>query len=386
MKNFTNKIIVLALGIIILWTPAIMNGQNRKSIAAVMGIDGQGMMQDAESITYTVKLELEKTKIYTIMDEYDVIEITKKAGIDVKKCYGKTSAVAAGKALGADKVITGSVRRFGEKIVISLKVIDVPTDAIEKESSKEYQNLEAELQRMIEISVQTLLGITPNANTVEILVAKDGPIIVAHPEVRLDGPRMGVSSALGDAGRVLSASKKDGGFDMFPANFVFGWQFEKQYLSSGNFSAIFEFIPAISGIESGKIIPSFTFLNGFRIGKSSWEIAFGPSFRVVKKAQSFQDADNILGGGTNKWYLENEWSSRYPKPNSGVPSNPNEITRHLDSRGSDFLSTSLFIGIGRTFKSGYLNIPVNFYVLPRKEGSIIGCSIGFNIYKKPKER
>ena len=64
--------------------------------------------------------------------------------------------------------------------------------------------------------------------------------------------------------------------------------------------------------------------------------------------------------------------------------NPYTIENRLDSRGYGTLSTSLFMGIGRTFKSGYLNIPVNIYVLPRKEGTIAGFSFGFNIYKKPK--
>ena len=73
---------------------------------------------------------------------------------------------------------------------------------------------------------------------------------------------------------------------------------------------------------------------------------------------------------------EKEWTGTTP--------NPNTIENRLDSRGFNTLSTSLFMGVGRTFKSGYLNIPVNLYVMPRKEGTIAGFSFGFNIYKKPK--
>jgi len=54
------------------------------------------------------------------------------------------------------------------------------------------------------------------------------------------------------------------------------------------------------------------------------------------------------------------------------------------SRGFGALSASLILSAGRTFKSGYLNIPVNIYVSPRKEGTVVGFSFGFNIYKKPK--
>ena len=45
---------------------------------------------------------------------------------------------------------------------------------------------------------------------------------------------------------------------------------------------------------------------------------------------------------------------------------------------------SLIVAIGKTFKSGYLNIPVNLYYSPKKGGSIIGLTFGFNIAKKPK--
>lgn len=36
----------------------------------------------------------------------------------------------------------------------------------------------------------------------------------------------------------------------------------------------------------------------------------------------------------------------------------------------------------KTFKSGKLNIPVNFYVVPNKEGIRVGASFGFNAKKR----
>ena len=323
-----------------------------------------------------VRLELEKLNIYNIMDKYDMAELVKKNGIDVASCYGKSCVVAAGKSLGTDKMITGSIERFGEKIVISLKVIDVKTETVEKHDATEYQNLQPELQRMIAISVQKLLGIPTNQDVVNVLVNYEAPISSPQTQVKLSGPRMGASMAFGDAAKVLTAPKSQGGFDMYPANFQIGWQFEKQYVSAGNFQALVEFFPMIGGLESGKFIPSFTFLNGFRFGKAGWEFAFGPNLRMVTKSSGFFDTDNTLGKGKNAWHLEKDWTS--------TTKNPYTIENRLDSRGYTTLSTSLFIGVGRTFKSGYLNIPVNIYVLPRKEGTIAGFSFGFNIYKKPK--
>lgn len=351
----------------------------KKSTAAVLGIDSKGVIQDAESVGYMVRLELEKANVFNVMDKYDVAEAVKKNNIDIKTCFGKSCVVAAGKTLNADKMITGSVERFGEKIVISLKVIDVKSESVEKQDATEYLNLQPELQRMIGISVQKLIGIAPDQNLVKLLVNYDAPVESPKTQLSLNGPRMGFSIATGDAATVLTSPESEGGYNMYPATFQFGWQKEWQYLSAGDFQALVEFIPMIGGLESGKFIPSLTFLNGFRTGKGGWEFAFGPSFRVVKKAQGFW-GDGTNGTEADHWYLSDEW---YSLPN-GAESNPYPQTKRLDSRGSLALSTSLFFGVGKTFRSGYLNIPVNVYVLPRKEGTVVGASFGFNLYRKPK--
>ena len=347
----------------------------KKSSAAVLGIDSKGVIQDAEAVGFMVRLELEKANVYNVMDKYDVAEAVKKNNIDLKSCFGKSCVVAAGKVLNADKMITGSVERFGEKIVISLKVIDVKTEAVEKQDATEYLNLQPELQRMIAISVQKLMGIAPDQNLVNLLVNYDAPVESPKTQLSLNGPRMGFSIATGDAAKVLTAPKSEGGYDMYPATFQIGWQKEWQYLSAGDFQALVELFPMIGGLESGKFIPSLTFLNGFRMGKHGWEFAFGPSFRVVKKAEGFW-GDGANGYTNDQWYLT---ARTDPSTNASYT----KIER-LDSRGYYTLSTSLFFGIGKTFKSGYLNIPVNLYVLPRKAGTIVGFSFGFNLYRKPK--
>ncbi len=384
MKTTIKKVGTILLLIALFSTSNFVNAQNQtKPVVAVLGIDSKGIIQDSESVGYMVRLELEKQNYYNVMDKYDVEEGAIKNNIDIKSCFGKSCVVAAGKILGVDKVITGSVESFGEKIVISLKVIDVKTELVEKQDATEYLNIQPELQKMIMISVQRMLGIEQDMNIVNLLINYDAPIESPRTQLNLNGPRMGGSMMFGDAANVLTGKESQGGYNMFPVMFDFGWQKEWQYLSAGNFQALVEFLPMISGMESGKFIPSITFLNGFRMGKGGWEFAFGPSFRIVKKAYGFYDENNILGEGENAWHMENEWnvmdtSGQYPF----LVKNPYPITKRADSRGTAFLSTSLIFGIGRTFKSGYLNIPVNIFVSPRKEGTTVGFSFGFNIQKK----
>ena len=381
-----NKIKNTVLAIVLTTTLGKANAQsNSKPLAAVLGIDSKGVIQESESVGYMVRLEMEKVNVYNVMDKYDVADVVKKNNIDVKTCFGKSCVIAAGKALGVDKMITGSVERFGEKIVISLKVIDVKTEAIEKQDATEYLNIQPELQKMISISVQKLMGIIPDQNMVNQLINYDAPIESPRTQVNLNGPRMGASFVNGDAARILTAPENKGGYDMYPVMFDFGWQKEWQYLSSGNFQALVEFIPMISGLESGKFIPSVTFMNGFRMGKGGWEFAFGPSFRIVKKASGFYDVNNTLGKGANAWHLEEDWNENaFLSSNTPLGPNPYDIVNQMDCRGTATLSTSLIFGVGRTFKSGYLNIPVNLFVVPRKEGTTFGFSFGFNITRKPK--
>ncbi|MEO8150185.1 MAG: hypothetical protein ABI723_21305 [Bacteroidia bacterium] len=348
--------------------------QNQLPTLAVISIDSKGIEHDSESLAYMVRLEIEKIKQYNVMDKYDMAEAIKKTNIDVKGCFGKNCVVAAGKQLGVDKIITGGVEQFAGKIVISIKLIDVNTSTVEKSDATEFLNVPDEMQRMIRISLQKLFGLLPDENTVEMLVNYDLPVSSPKSELRLNGPRMGASFFTGDARSILTSPEGVGGFNMYPATFMFGWQKEWQYLSAGNFQALIEFIPMIGGLESGHIIPYVTVMNGFRLNKSGWEIAFGPSFRWVNKADGFYY--------NNQWYLEENREHLAVNDSSLLDQNLYPTYNRLDSRGPLTFSTSLVIGVGKTIKSGYLNIPVNVYYSPRKEGPVYGFSFGFNIYGK----
>ncbi len=386
MKTSIFKTVTMILSGIITMNALSLNAQqDTKPVVAVIGIDSKGMDYDAESMAYMVRLEMEKTNVYYVMDRYDVSEILSRNSIDPATCMGKTCVVEAGKVLKADKMVTGSIERFGEKIVISLKVIDVKSDMVEKQDVTEYLNLQVEIQKMIGISVQKLLGLTPDKDLVSLLVNYDAPIKSPKTKATYSGPRMGGTVMFGQAARRFNAPTSEGGFNMFPVMFNFGWQQEIQYLSSGNFSALVEIIPMIGGLESGKFIPSLTLMNGFRMGKGSWEFAFGPSFRLVQMAQGYYAPDE---NGDPVWHLEKEWNSYDPVTHTYVQ-NPYPIIRNLDSRGKYRVSASLMLSVGRTFKSGYLNIPVNVYASFRREGTVAGVSCGFNITrhsKKERER
>jgi TolB-like protein len=371
------KVLWLTLALILMLVSKISFGQraqvkeSTKENIAILSISSRNITSDAATVRNILQLELEKTNIFSVMDKYDIQDILSDSGREFKNCYGKTCLVEVGKILKADVMLTGNVERFGEKIVVTLRLVNVHTETIEKVQVGEYINLQEELQKMIMVTVNNLLDIKNDENLVSLLVDYDGPIASPKTTLNLNGPRMGVSYTIGDAAERLQASKSEGGYEMFPVITQFGYQFETQYLSAGSFQALLEVIGLVGGLESGKFIPSISLLNGFRSSANGWEFAFGPTFKVVKTASGYYDENG-------DWHLEYDWD-----PSLGE--NPYELQELPDNRGTVKVSTNLVLAVGKTFKSGYLNIPVNVYVVPNKKGTIIGTSVGFNIGRKKKK-
>ena len=347
-------------------------------LVAVSHIDTRGMPLSPDAMGNLVRLELEKTGTYRIVDRYDMHDLLKMVDMDITGCYGKSCLVEIGKVLQVDKILTGTAEQLGDKIVITLRLINVESEIIENTDVTEYQNIPEELQIMTGISVNNILGIANDPYTVELLVNFEEPITSKYASQRLNGPRMGVAYVTGDLAKSLVAPKDQGGYGGYPVLSQFGYQSELQYLSAGNFSALIEFLVMISGMEQGLFIPSVVFMNGFRVGKGNWEIAFGPSINLRKTGTGFYDTYGELGD-PNDWHLEADWHMFDPEN-----PNPYDVVERYDSRGETGINTGWVWALGRTFHSGPLNVPFNIYCSPQKSGWFIGASVGFNINRKRK--
>ena len=105
--------------------------QDQQSIA-IISIDTKGLNLDNVEMGNLVRLELEKTNKFEVLDKYDVSDIMEANSIDISSCFGKSKLVKVGKLLKADKMLTGSAEKFGDKIIFILRMIDVSTEKIEK--------------------------------------------------------------------------------------------------------------------------------------------------------------------------------------------------------------------------------------------------------------
>jgi hypothetical protein len=377
LKQFSKKSAVKRLALLLLLSLAGSKGfaagdtLHKKPTVSVLSLDTRGINLDPVQAGNLVRLELEKLDVYEVMDRYDVTYLIEKNKLQVNNCYGKICLVEIGSTIKSEKMLTGTIELIGNNIIYSLRLVDVKSQMIEKSAVHEFLNLPAELQGMTTITIRELLGYEIDPLMSERLTKKNNyESSLNNPNqarLNLNGPRMGLTVLTGETANMVSRKTDDGGYDGYPVMFQFGYQFEKQYLNEGNFQALFEFIPMLTGMDQGRVIPSMSILNGFRDNRKGWEFAFGPVIFPVKRAQGFYDTEgnwNLLSAHRQDTSLTN-----FP------------IVKRLDSRGQFELTSGFVFGFGRTFKSGKLNIPVNGYVIPGRYGWRFGFSFGFNVKK-----
>jgi hypothetical protein len=373
--------------------------------AAVVSVYTQGVKISPEMAESLLRIELTKSEKFNVFDKLDMLEILTEQQIDVSNCFGKNCLLNIGKIADVDKMITGSIENLGKKIVMTVKILDVKSGKYDKIAVEEFINLDAELQIMMQITMNKSLGIENDPEMLNNFVYYNLPPEAPITYTKNNGPRMGVAFVTGDMGNILIDPIADGGWDLpFPVMTQLGYQFEGAYLSAGNFQALIEGMVLLTGVEQGMFNPSFTFINGFRNSKSGWEFGFGPTFRFSKRAWGYFDGNQNWNAIKNQQgrYYENEPGFLTTQNNGAFETattpggstytqevgvldgagNPFNIERRMDSRGPVAFSPAFVFAIGKTFKSGYLNIPVNLFLSSSKNGQFVGLSMGFNIAKK----
>ena len=143
-----------------------------------------------------------------------------------------------------------------------------------------------------------------------------------HTEtIRLSGPRFGVTFLNQKMVDSLEAHNVKVGSVITQ----FGWQFEKQFLGEpGGLAAINEWILLIGGLDQGTFLPSLSWIVRVR-GQGGAEFGVGP---------------NASAAGVG-----------------------------------------LVVAAGVTYRAGTMNIPLNFAVVPTKDGARVSIITGFTLNK-----
>lgn len=343
-----------------------------KKTLAVLDFDVRNYPVDAQQLIDKATIELIRINKFEIIDKYDIEYISKRDKVDLKGCYSKICLEDIGKRLKCDFLLTGSYDVLGDRVAVTVRLYDVAKGSFTESASRVYLNIPQQNLTMMEVAVKDLLAVPNDENLIKKLtISEEYESALNNPETAVinnNGPRLGVTGVFGPSQKILMADPKKGGFGYsLPALTSFGYQFEQVFVNSGDFQALFEFIPLIAGLEYGRLIPSANVLMGMRNSRTGWEFAVGPNFTTTVTAVGYVSGDDFILKGSQGYNA----------------SGKDEITR-LDSRGDVGISTGLVLGFGKTFKSGKMNFPVNLFVVTPGRGDSwrIGTSVGFNIVRK----
>lgn len=316
------------------------------------------------AICELIRMEISKVGKYELIDRFQTSDVLNENNQTINSCLSKSCLIDAGGWLQADFVLSGNADLIGNTLYMKLRLYNVIEQFMVKEIIQSFHNIPEQMALKLTICVNELMGIPNDPNIVKSLSrettfdnALNNP---QYDQLNLAGPRMGYTFLFGETADYMKLSLEDGGFNVFPAFFQMGYQFEKQYLNEGKYQALFEFIPMITGVDQGLFMPSFTVMNGIRNNVKGWEFGIGPSVAFTTMSNMFYD--------DGQWYRA--------KHDANI--NNKKVIKRIDSRGGLTLASSVVIAAGVTIRSGKLNLPVNFYVVPSKDNFRCGVSFGFN--------
>ena len=365
MKNQTVFKALLAILFLTIINITIYSQQNdfRKRVG-VVSIKVTDLSLNEKQAAKLLRNALIELDTFEVIDEYDMQDLLSKNKKNTKDCYSVNCLSMLGKDINADFMLTGSVEKLLDKIIVSLRLIDVNDRRISKRKLLEFVYIEQRLKDMLKITLKELMNKKVDPVLRKALTKEnqyESNINIPDIEkLSLSGPRIGLNVLTGEEAEIYKDLEKNGGFDGRPVLFQFGYQFEVSYLNAGKLQALFEIIPVISGVDQGRIIPSLTLLNGVRMNTNGFEFAVGPIFILTKKAEGFIDSEG-------NWKLKSEINQE-----NGI------YKKRLDSRGDPYLDTGLVFALGKSFKSGKVNFPVNIFVVLKKKDIQFGLSLGFN--------
>lgn len=312
----------------------------------------------------TVRRELEKLGLYQVAFRQDMERVI--SSDDLNRCFDTKCLLETGQKLEVDRVISGSIEYIEGTIIISLRELDVNQQRVINSKTKEFRFLPEQLKFMVEITLREMYNLPVDAQMAQALENKFGrDDYTNNPGVdrlNLTGFRVGAVAVFGENATIMRAPYNQGGFDIQPYLFQFGYQFETQYLNQGRLQALFEVIPMISGIEKGLFIPSMAVLHGLRDNKTGLEFAFGGAISLNRMKRGYLD-DN------NTWIVESDWDMNIPRPSP---------VWRLHSSGMVRPNVGFVAAAGFSVKSGNLNIPMNVFMVSQKKSVRLGVSVGIN--------
>ena len=175
-KTFSTKIFSWGLLLALLGLPLTLGttalAQEAKPKLAVLPMDYDGNQRGlAIALTNKLQEELLKRGKYTLLDRTHMEKVLGEQALQQKLCTTKDCAVAVGKTLGAQSLVTSKLTQVSEHLwQISASVVDVETGTLQSAASQTHEGSTSQLiDQKVPLLVDNLLGqkATPTATTTD---------------------------------------------------------------------------------------------------------------------------------------------------------------------------------------------------------------------------
>ncbi len=163
------KMLCVLLSSMILVMP--LAAQSRTTIA-VLELKGSGMSAaEAEVLTNRLRSNLVNLGLYDVVDRGHMDTILNEQGFQQSECTSTECAVEVGQLLGVQKMISGSVGKFGKIWTMDLNLLDVETSGIDRTATYDYYGeIENLLLEGVRVALYSLLEIEESPEPSPVVV------------------------------------------------------------------------------------------------------------------------------------------------------------------------------------------------------------------------
>ena len=133
----------------------------QKKNIAVLQFDAENVStSEAKILTNRLNDELFNFGKFTVIERAQIEPVLEEQGFQQSGCVSSECAVEAGKLLGVDQIVTGSIGKIGSYYTVSARMIDVQTGEVLKNSSRDISgSIDLILRNTMKVLAAELSGI-----------------------------------------------------------------------------------------------------------------------------------------------------------------------------------------------------------------------------------
>jgi len=160
------QIRVLLIALFIFVMSSFLRSQANKISIALLDLEGNGISKvEARTLSDELRSVLVQSGKYIVVERNNMESILSEQGFQMSGCTSSECAVEAGKLLGVNKMIAGSVGKLGNLYNITIRMFDVQTGQIEETVSKRHSG---SIEQLLDVLKQAGHDLTGDAmNTTE---------------------------------------------------------------------------------------------------------------------------------------------------------------------------------------------------------------------------